>query len=149
MPEYDPQANGSAEVGVKLLKGHFRTVRSCIESRFGHRIPVHHPLIAWMIRHAASLITWCAKGQDGQTAYQRVRSRQFKTRLMTFGEVCRFKVRSQEPTSTHPDGRRWHSGVFVGTDRRTGQYMIYSDDQVRLARTVVRVPEADKWCKES
>ena len=27
--------------------------------------------------------------------------------------------------------------------------MIYSDDQVRLARTVVRVPEADKWCKES
>ena len=102
-PEYDPQANGSAEVGVKLLKGHFRTVRSCIESRLGHRIPVRHPLIAWMIRHAASLITWCAKGQDGQTAYQRVRSRQFKTRLMSFGEMCRFKLRSQEPTSTHAD----------------------------------------------
>ena len=48
----------------------------------------------------------------------------------------------------HVDGRRWHSGVFVGVDRRTGQYVIYSDDQ-RLARTVVRVPEADKWCKES
>ena len=27
--------------------------------------------------------------------------------------------------------------------------MVYSDDQVQLARTVVRVPEADKWCKES
>ena len=27
--------------------------------------------------------------------------------------------------------------------------MIYSDDQVRLARTVVRVPGTDKWCKES
>ena len=39
-PEYDSQANGSAEVGVKLLKGHFRTVRFCIESRLGHRIPV-------------------------------------------------------------------------------------------------------------
>ena len=49
----------------------------------------------------------------------------------------------------HPDGRRWHSGVFVGIDRRTGQYKIYSDDQVRLARTVVRVPEVDKWCKDS
>ena len=49
----------------------------------------------------------------------------------------------------HPDGRRCHSGVFVGIDRRTGQYMIYSDDKVRLARTVVRVPEADKWIKES
>ena len=27
-PEYDPQANGSAEVGVKLLKGLFRILRS-------------------------------------------------------------------------------------------------------------------------
>ena len=26
-PEYDPQANENAEVGVKLVKGHFRTVR--------------------------------------------------------------------------------------------------------------------------
>ena len=29
-PEYDPQANGPAKVGVKLLKGHFRTTRSCL-----------------------------------------------------------------------------------------------------------------------
>ena len=27
--------------------------------------------------------------------------------------------------------------------------MIYSDDQVQLAKTVVRVPEVDTWCKES
>ena len=32
-PEYDPQANGSAEVGVKLLKGHLRTVKSRLAKR--------------------------------------------------------------------------------------------------------------------
>ena len=48
-PEYDPQSNGSAEVGVRLVKGHFRSIRSCLESSIGHRIPVRHPLIAWMI----------------------------------------------------------------------------------------------------
>ena len=31
-PQYDPQANGSAEGGVKLLKGYFRTLRSNLES---------------------------------------------------------------------------------------------------------------------
>ena len=36
-PEYDPQANGSAEVGVKLLKGHLRTMRSCLEMQIGFR----------------------------------------------------------------------------------------------------------------
>ena len=30
-PEYDPQANGNAEVGVKLVKGMLRTMRSALE----------------------------------------------------------------------------------------------------------------------
>ena len=68
---------------------------------------------------------------------------------MTLVEMCRFKLRSQEPTSAHVYGQRWRLGVFVCVGRRTGQYMVYSDDQVRLERTVVRVPDADKWCKES
>ena len=63
-PEYDPQANGSAEVGVRLLKGHLRTLRSCLESRIGFRVPVRHAVMAWLVRHAAALITWCAKGHD-------------------------------------------------------------------------------------
>ena len=38
--EYDPQANGSAEVGVKMFKGQFRTLRSCLETSLGYNIPV-------------------------------------------------------------------------------------------------------------
>ena len=66
---------------------------------------------------------------------------------MSFGEVCRFKVRSQEPLTNTSDGKRYHSGVFVGVDRRTGQYMVYSEDELKLARTVTRVPENEKWNK--
>ena len=124
-PEYDPKANGSAEVGVKLLKGHFRTLKSAMEEKLGYRIPVRHPLIVWMIRHSANLVTWCSRGHDGQTVYQRVRNRQFRTRLMTFGELCRFKNRCNEPLSNVGGARRWHDGIFLGIDRRTGQYMVY------------------------
>ena len=42
-PEYDPRSNGSAEVGVKLLKNHLRTIRSNLENEIGHRIPVRPP----------------------------------------------------------------------------------------------------------
>ena len=35
----------------------------------------------------------------------------------------------------------------MGIDARTGHYMIYSDDAVKLARTVVRVPSLEKWDK--
>ena len=43
------------------------------------------------------------------------------------------------------DGTR----VFIGIDRRTGQYMVYYNDEIKLARTVVRVPEVEKWEKEA
>ena len=147
-PEYDPQANGSAEVAVRLLKGHLRTLRSSLEAQIGFRIPVRHALMTWLVRHAAALISWCAKGHDGQTAHQRVRGREFRTRLLTFGECCSFKNRSQEPLRNVADGRRFHQGVFIGIDRRTGQYMLYSDGKVKLSRTVIRVPESDKWSKD-
>ena len=62
---------------------------------------------------------------------------------------CRFERRSQEQRATQADGQGWHSGLYVGIDRRTERDMVYSDDEVRVARTVVRVAEADKWCKES
>ena len=131
---------------MRLVKGYFRTMRSCLESKIGHRIPVRHPLIAWMIRHSADIVTWCSKGHDGRTAYQRARGRDFKTRLLTFGEVCRFKNRSHEPASS---GQVWHEGVFVGIDQRTGQYMIFSENSVKLARIVVRVPKIEKFSKEA
>ena len=80
-PVYEPQSNGSAEVGLKLFKNHFRTVRSNLENEIGHRIPVRHPLVSWMVRHAAAIIALCAKGHDGGTVYQGVRAKEFKTRV--------------------------------------------------------------------
>ena len=143
-PEFDPRANGSAEVAVRLLKGHLRTLRSGLESQIGFKIPARHALMDWLVRHSASLITWCARGHDGQTAYQRVRGREFRTRLLTFGEKCQFKTRSQEVSAN----RRFSEGIFLGIDRRTGQYMLYANDEVKFARTIVRVPEREKWSKD-
>ena len=112
-PAYDPQANGSAEVAVRLLKGHLRTLRSNLEAHIGFKIPARHALMDWLVRHSAALITWCARGHDGQSAYQRIRGREFRTRLMEFGEMGRFKTRSQEAPGI--DGQRFHDGIFLGS----------------------------------
>ena len=115
-PEYDPQANGAAEVGVKLLKSHMSTLSCNLENEIGHRIPVRHPLIAWMAEHAAALITWCAKGHDGRKAYQRVRGKELHSRLLAFGEACRFKNRSHEPLKGIAVGRRFRAGHRIGVE---------------------------------
>ena len=42
-PPYDPQANGGIEVGVKLVKGHLKTMRSALQRKICFEIPVAHP----------------------------------------------------------------------------------------------------------
>ena len=44
-PEYDPQANGSAELGVQIVQGILKTHRSSLEEELGYRVPARHPLI--------------------------------------------------------------------------------------------------------
>ena len=126
------------------MKSHMRTSRSNLENEIGQRIPVRHPLMAWMATHAAALITWCAKGHDGRTAYQRVRGKEFRTRLLAFGEACRFNSRRHEPLKGAIDGRRLHAGIFIGVDRRTGQYILHNGSEVKLARTIMRMLGTEK-----
>ena len=72
-PPFDPQAYGGIEVGVKLVKGQLKTMRSALEAKIGYKLPVVHPLMAWLVSYSASVLTWFTRGPDGRTAYQRVR----------------------------------------------------------------------------
>ena len=146
-PEYDPQGNGSAEFGVQLWKGQFKTLRSGLEEEIGYRVPARHPVIAWLAQHPADVLNGTTKGPEGKTPYHKVRGKPFMTRLMRFGKTCRYKNRSHEPLSANSDCRRFHIGTFVGIDLRTGQYMLHGDEGIKFARTIVRLLEANKFDK--
>ena len=53
-PEYDPQAHGNAEVGVKIVKGMLRTHRSNLETELGYRNARHH-VVGEAFRHDREL----------------------------------------------------------------------------------------------
>ena len=57
-PPYDPQSNGGIEVGVQLVKGHVKTMKSALEKRVDFEIPLVHPLISWFVIHSANILTW-------------------------------------------------------------------------------------------
>ena len=116
-PPYDSQANGAIEVGVQIVRGMVRTWHTSLEERLGYRIPPNHPLMCWLVEHAAHSLTTRVKGRDGQTAYQRVRGKPWNQRLLGFGEMCRYKVQTKkydQGTEQH----RWNSGFFLVCARR-------------------------------
>ena len=41
-------------------------------------------------------------------------------------------------------GRRFHAGIFIGIDRRSGQYILHSGSEVKLVRTIMRMPGTEK-----
>ena len=47
------------------------------------------------------------------------------------------------------DGRRFHAGIFIGIDRRTGQYIFHNGSEVKFARTIMRMFGTEKWDKEA
>ena len=94
--EYDPQSNGAAESAVRLIKGQVRALQVGFENDIKSHIPVGHPVISWLVRHAAMVRTMRVVGADGKTGWQRARGTVCKLKLVHFGEVARYKCRSQE-----------------------------------------------------
>jgi hypothetical protein len=58
---YDSQSNGGTEIGVRMIRGLFRTLKLCLEARIDKYIPIDHPIIAWMMQHV------CLPGRSLQT----------------------------------------------------------------------------------
>ena len=145
---YDPQSNGAAESAARLVKGQLRALQLGLERELSSHIPIGHPILTWMVRHAAMVSTMFVVGDDGKTAWQRTRGKVCNIDLIQFGEVTRYKCRSQEK-GIADSGLRFGMGVWLGIDERTGQHIIYdSNHGIRHARTLLRLPDAQKFESE-
>ena len=120
---YDPQTNGDAEAAVRVLKDSLCTLQLSLERQVRARIPVGHPVMTWLARHVAFMRTLKVRGEDGKTAYQRIKGRDTSgPRLIGFGEHCRFTKRANEKGEAG-SSFVWTVGVFMGLDYKTGQYI--------------------------
>ena len=145
---YNPQTAGAAEVSVKNLKGQVRAMHLTLDRFMEKHVPVAHPLIAWLVEHAAFVRLTGVIGQDGKTAYHRIQGTEHRLRLPFFGEKVRYKCRSQEG-GVAGEGSRWSDGIFVGIHRRTNQYVMFDPMYgIRETRTIMRYPHELKFDPE-
>ena len=57
-------SNGYAERGVQLFEDLLRTWKLALEIGTDRDIPIHHPLITWLIEHAAYIPNKYLRGPD-------------------------------------------------------------------------------------
>ena len=68
-----------------LIRGPFRTLRLALGAKIGKHIPIGHALVPCLLEHTALLPNAKIRGQDGLTAWARVRGRPFSQQLMLCG----------------------------------------------------------------
>ncbi len=146
---YDSQSNGGTEVGVRAIRGLFRTTKLCLEARINKYIPVDHALVPWLLEHVCLLLNARVRGPDGLTSWARSRGRAFNQRLLGFGERVLYKLPGKGPRHD-PDGNMgtgWLEAIFLGYKRSSNSYILATKDGITTARSLARRPMANRWCE--
>jgi len=74
-PVGESESNGVAERAVQEVQGMIRTVKEGLESRLGSRLTGNEPVAIWLITHSGQLVNRYKVGEDGRTAWQRIKGK--------------------------------------------------------------------------
>ena len=85
-PTQDSPSNGFIERAVQEVQGQLRTTNSALEARLKQMVTSSHPGLPWLVMHAANTLNRYAIGQDGRTAYHRLKGKRFNREVVEFGE---------------------------------------------------------------
>ena len=121
-PVNESQANGAIENAIKQVQGQIRTMKDCLESRIATKITGEEAIFPWFVSHAAATINRYHVGQDGKTAYQRWKGKEFRREVAEFGEtVLYLKLGTKGKDKLNS---RWETGVWMGIKDETGECVI-------------------------
>ena len=105
----------------------------------------NHPLVAWIARHQAQLLTRFRIYDDGKTAVERLTGRRWGRSALMFGERVLFVLaRSREGRRKRDYEPRLQPGWYVGHHSRSGSMVMLTAGGVVKARIFRRLPESER-----
>ena len=140
----DSDSNGKIERTIREVKGMIRTFRSDLEEKIGQELRLDSPIVPWIVRHAAYVITRCRVGDDGKTAMQRIKGRKVNVSWVPFGEVVLFKL-PKVPRMPGDFRDRFEEGIWVGCTIRSGEHLVATPRGVFKVSSVIRRAEEKRW----
>ena len=136
-------SNGDVERGIQSIEDITRTLKLALEEKLHTKIPVTHPLITWLVPHAAFLYTRLHVAVDGRTGYERLKGKQYRGEVLEFGIKTLFRVPGRHRGgSLEP---RWDYGIWLGKDTKTDEHILWSGGKVMKSHGVQQLPIEDSW----
>ena len=140
------RSNGFIENANKFVAGKIRTLRSALHTNLNHVINRDHPIITWLVRYAATLISVYHIGKDGKTAYQRRKGKVLNIPIVDFAEKVMYRPLPDKHNKHNKLDAKFYDGIYLGFNQRNSEYYI-SDEQGKIvgSRTIKRHTIDNRW----
>ena len=145
-PAYTSQAQGSVERFHRTLMGQIRALKLQLENNYGTHLTSKHPIMPWLVKHAAYLLNRYAVHADGNTSYYRRWNKEHKTPICEFGETVLYML----PTVKHRPKMeaRFFQAIWLGKDTSTNENILGISNQIVKARAIRRQTKPEKYNKQ-
>ena len=143
-PVSDSRANGAAERAVQAVGEQVYVLRHALELRVGRRLPGHHPVTAWLIEHAADMLSKFLVGDDERTAYERAKGKRYDKPAVEFESWCTTCLTHENKLVP-----KWGEGIFLGMLWRTGVFIIGTPSGILKSGSFRRVGAHRRWDAEA
>ena len=129
----DSKSNGFIERGIQSLEEMVRVYKLDIEKRIGMQVKVSSNVFAWMVEYAADMINKKIIGEDGKTAYERLKLKKHHGEFVKFGAKVMYRVQGKVEGGVVTE--RWFEGIWLGKRFHTEEHIVANLLSGKVVRT--------------
>ena len=107
---------------MQAIPGQARTFKLALEARTGKSIGESSDVLPWLIRHAAMTLNIGQRGEDGRSAWERVKGRACNRDIPDSGEKVMYLL--PESVGVSKLDSRWSTGHFLGIRDESNELLI-------------------------
>eukprot|EP00974_Lingulodinium_polyedra_P005946 563189-Lingulodinium_polyedra.AAC.1 len=135
------QSMGGIERANQELAGEIRALKTGLERHVG-RLAISHPVMPWLVRHAAWVVTRFLVKASGRTPYELVKQRKYNGQIVCFGETV-WARRPGDREAKLDD--MWSEKTWAGKAEGSDEHLLLDERGLTRCRTIRRQPPSARW----
>ena len=142
-PVGESESNGRVENAIRRVQEKTRALRHQLESNIKQKILGCNPIMSWLVRWAAEVLSKYSCGDDGKSPHERLHGEKCATPLVPFGESVLYLPLKTVRRDKGDVAKR--PGIWLGIIARTQEVLIGTEQGVVKCKTVTRLSDEDRW----
>ena len=137
-------SNGRVEEAGRTIRDMVRVLKLQLEAKLNRTIAIQEPIMHWMVRWAAMLLSHFRVGEDRQTAFQRQMGKRCISDVIPFKETVWYRELHATGERKRSIATRWKIGVWLRHARNSSEVLIGNLHGVVRAWAVRRKPAEER-----